>query len=81
MSRIASDPVEEIILGTSNLKESVDYWNRILDMKVLQLEPKVATLAYDENQTKLALRDVGKYFHLIILNLYLINFIRNILKV
>lgn len=53
------DPVEKISLAVSNLKNSTDYWQGLLKMKVIKQSNKTVELTYGEGQTILELCDIG----------------------
>jgi catechol-2,3-dioxygenase len=54
------DPVEKISLAVSNLKNSTDYWQGLLKMKVIKQSNKTVELTYGEGQTILELCEIGK---------------------
>ncbi|XP_034251675.1 glyoxalase domain-containing protein 4 [Thrips palmi] len=53
------DPVEKISLAVSNLDKSIEYWQGLLQMKVLKKSDKAVQLTYGENQAVLELCDIG----------------------
>ncbi|KAJ9590658.1 hypothetical protein L9F63_016329 [Diploptera punctata] len=53
------DPVEKVILASSNLQTSIDYWNGILGLKIFDKSEKKVLLGFAEDQTKLELQDIG----------------------
>lgn len=55
-----TDPVKKISLASSNLQNSVKYWNETLGLKLLKKEEKSALFTFDEKQTSLELVDIGE---------------------
>lgn len=53
-----ADPVEKVTLACSNLKASLEFWNKLLEMNVYEQGESTALLGYSENQCKLELRDI-----------------------
>lgn len=56
---VDSDPVQKVMLASSNLQKSVDFWNGILGMKIYERGDTSVVLGYNDNQCKLELQDVG----------------------
>ncbi|KXJ29028.1 glyoxalase domain-containing protein 4 [Exaiptasia diaphana] len=54
----SGDPVQKVALGVSNLKNSLDYWHKLLGMTIVNQEDNSATLCYDTNKVKLELVQV-----------------------
>ncbi|XP_063002561.1 glyoxalase domain-containing protein 4 [Elgaria multicarinata webbii] len=56
------DRVLKVTLAVSSLQKSVDYWSRLLGMKVYEKDEgqRTALLGYAENQCKLELLDIGR---------------------
>ncbi|XP_041348876.1 glyoxalase domain-containing protein 4-like isoform X2 [Gigantopelta aegis] len=54
-----ADPVVKVALASSNLEKSIDYWTRLLGMKVYSKTDKTALLGYADDQCKLELHDIG----------------------
>ncbi|XP_065055161.1 glyoxalase domain-containing protein 4-like [Rhopilema esculentum] len=50
-----SDPVKMISLGVSNLQKSIDYWNGILGMNIINKSDKNAVLNFSDQQCSLEL--------------------------
>jgi len=44
------DPVYKITLSVSNLRKSLEYWNQLLGMNILQQSETSAELAYSDNE-------------------------------
>lgn len=55
----SDDRITRVSLASSSLKQSIDYWNRLLSLDVYDTTAKTATLGYDPNQCKLELVDIG----------------------
>ncbi|CAG9860621.1 unnamed protein product [Phyllotreta striolata] len=55
-----TDPLQSVTLNSSNLKNSIDYWNGILGLKIFQQSDKTVLLGFKENEAKLELVDIGK---------------------
>uniref|UniRef100_A0A1B0D2W8 VOC domain-containing protein n=1 Tax=Phlebotomus papatasi TaxID=29031 RepID=A0A1B0D2W8_PHLPP len=53
------DKVTKVTLHCTNLKQSLEYWVGLLDMKILCQEDNSATLSYDEKQTSLELKEIS----------------------
>lgn len=53
------DPVEKVTLASSNLQKSVNYWNKVLGLKIVNQCDKSVVVGFDENQAKLELTDIG----------------------
>ena len=45
-----TDPVYKIILSVTNLQKSLEYWNKLLGMNILQQSDTSAELGYSDNQ-------------------------------
>lgn len=56
-----TDPVQQVVLASSNLEKSVAYWKDLAGMTVYSKTDKSATLGYSETQAKLVLQDIGKH--------------------
>uniref|UniRef100_A0A8C6V4V1 Glyoxalase domain containing 4 n=1 Tax=Naja naja TaxID=35670 RepID=A0A8C6V4V1_NAJNA len=56
------DPVLKVTLAVSNLSKSVDYWSRLLGMKVYEKDEgkKKVVVGYADNQCKLELQSIGQ---------------------
>ncbi|XP_023243861.1 glyoxalase domain-containing protein 4-like [Centruroides sculpturatus] len=54
------DPVEKVILTSSNLKKSLAFWNELLGMKVYEQNDHMALLGFADNQCKLELISINK---------------------
>nr|XP_020664764.1 glyoxalase domain-containing protein 4 [Pogona vitticeps] len=56
------DPVVKVTLAVSSLPKSVDYWSKLLGMKVYDTDESKqrVLLGYAENQCKLELQSIGK---------------------
>jgi len=50
------DPVEKVILASSDLKASLDYWARLLGLKAVSKSEESVVLSYSDNQAQLELR-------------------------
>lgn len=55
-----SDPVTKVALNVTNLSKSKNYWNEILDMKIISEKDKNIILTYKENQAKLELIQIDE---------------------
>jgi catechol 2,3-dioxygenase-like lactoylglutathione lyase family enzyme len=64
-----TDPVQRVILASSNLQKSVDYWHGLLGLKLYSREGNSAIVAFDDSQAKLELKDIGKNLLWIINNI------------
>ncbi|XP_076068939.1 glyoxalase domain-containing protein 4 [Oratosquilla oratoria] len=53
------DPVKQVMLASSNLKQSLDYWHGLAGMKIFNQDDKNATLGFNDKQAKLCLKDIG----------------------
>lgn len=53
------DPVEKVALASSNLQQSIDYWNGILGLKIYSQDDNKVLLGFSDDQTKLELEDIG----------------------
>ncbi|XP_039292908.1 glyoxalase domain-containing protein 4 isoform X2 [Nilaparvata lugens] len=54
-----TDPVEKVTLASSNLSNTIKYWNGILGMKILSQQDKSVLLSFGDNQAKLEFKDIG----------------------
>jgi catechol-2,3-dioxygenase len=61
---LIKDPVEKVALASSNLQQSIDYWNGILGLKIYSQNGNKVLLGFSDDQTKLELEDIGKNFML-----------------
>lgn len=57
--KATSDPVYKVELNVSNITTSINYWSKLLRMKIVQQSDGHVELAYQDS-FRLALRDVGK---------------------
>nr|CAD7434553.1 unnamed protein product [Timema monikensis] len=57
---IDKDPIEKVSLNISNLQRSLDYWNKLLGLKIYEKSEKSVLLGFSNNQTKLELYDIGQ---------------------
>lgn len=57
----ATDPVQKVTLGVSDLQRSTRYWSALLGMKVYERNEgkKTVLLGYADHQCKLELQDIG----------------------
>lgn len=60
MQCLLKDPVEKVALASSNLQQSVDYWNGILGMKICSQNNNNVVLKFPSDQMELELEDIGK---------------------
>ncbi|XP_070591499.1 glyoxalase domain-containing protein 4 [Erythrolamprus reginae] len=60
--RAQEDPVLKVTLAVSDLSKSVDYWSKLLGMKVYKKDEgeKKVLLGYADNQCKLELQSIGR---------------------
>lgn len=56
---VNKDPVVKVSLASSNLQKSVEYWNGLLGLKLIDKTNKSALLSYAEDQANLELIDIG----------------------
>ncbi|CAM1320957.1 GLOD4 (predicted) [Pycnogonum litorale] len=56
----SDDPVKKVTVASSNLAQSVDYWNKLCGMKLYEKTEKCAVLGYADSQCKLELCDIGR---------------------
>ncbi|XP_059484443.1 glyoxalase domain-containing protein 4 [Neocloeon triangulifer] len=56
---VDTDPVQSVILGSSNLQKSLDFWHGTLGLKLLNKDEKSAVVSFGGDQAKLELRDLG----------------------
>lgn len=59
------DPVEKVTLASSNLSESIKYWNGLLGLDIFEKSEKSVTVGFDKNEAKLELLDIGKSIDLL----------------
>lgn len=71
MNYLIKDPIEKVALASSNLQQSVDYWNGILGLKIYSKNDNKVLLGFSDDQTKLELEDIGK-------NILLYNILYNL---
>ncbi|CAG2108211.1 unnamed protein product [Medioppia subpectinata] len=53
-----SDRITRVSLSSSSLDKSINYWNRLLDMKIFESTDKSALLGFNQNECKLQLIDI-----------------------
>lgn len=53
------DPVENVMLSSSNLQSTIAYWKNILELKVFNQTDNSVLLGYTDDQAKLEFRDIG----------------------
>lgn len=46
-------------LASSNLENSINYWNKTLGLKIFEQCKESVVVGFDENQAKLELIDIG----------------------
>lgn len=44
-----TDPVRSVSLSSSSIANTIQYWNKVLDMNVLANDDKFAQFSYDNN--------------------------------
>ncbi|XP_044732237.1 glyoxalase domain-containing protein 4 [Chrysoperla carnea] len=54
-----ADPVQKVTLASSSLKNTIEYWNKILGLKIFNETPKSVELGFADNQAKLEFIDIG----------------------
>lgn len=54
------DPVYKVTLSVSNLAKSLEYWNKLLGMNILQQSEASAELAYSDDQCRLELVQISE---------------------
>ena len=57
---LVKDPVEKVALASSNLQQSVDYWNGVLGLEICSQDNSKVVLKFSSDQTELELEDIGK---------------------
>jgi len=57
---LVKDPVEKVALASSNLQQSIDYWNGILGLEIGSQDNSKVVLKFPSDQTELELQDIGK---------------------
>lgn len=55
-----TDPVYKITLSVTNLQKSLEYWNKLLGMNILQQSDTSAELGYSDNQCRLELVQISE---------------------
>lgn len=60
MKYLVKDPVEKVALASSNLQQSVDYWNGVLGLEICSQDNSKVVLKFSSDQTELELEDIGK---------------------
>ena len=50
---VHTDPIYKITLSVSNLQRSLEYWNKLLGMDILQQSNASAELSYSDNQVSM----------------------------
>ncbi|KAK4300685.1 hypothetical protein Pmani_027138 [Petrolisthes manimaculis] len=53
------DPVQKVVLASSDLEHSVKYWRDLADLTLYTRTSDSATLGYADTQAKLMLKDIG----------------------
>ncbi|CAB3372339.1 Hypothetical predicted protein [Cloeon dipterum] len=53
------DPVQSVIVASSNLQRSVDFWHGTLGLQLHSKEEKAAVVSFGDGQAKLEIRDIG----------------------
>ncbi|XP_048522505.1 glyoxalase domain-containing protein 4 isoform X1 [Dendroctonus ponderosae] len=53
------DPVLNVMLASSSLEKSVNYWNGILGLTIYEKTDKSATFGFEKKATKIQLKDIG----------------------
>ncbi|XP_066995904.1 glyoxalase domain-containing protein 4 [Anabrus simplex] len=54
------DPVKKVTLASSNLANTIEYWNGILQLKIYEQTDTSVLLGFADNQAKLEFRDIGE---------------------
>lgn len=54
------DPVEKVNLASSNLSKSLEFWNKLLGLKIYKQSDDMALLGFADDQCKLELTDIKK---------------------
>lgn len=60
MKYLVKDPVEKVALASSNLQQSIDYWNGILGLEISSQDNSKVVLKFPSDHTELELQDIGK---------------------
>lgn len=55
------------MLSSTNLSKSVKFWKDILGLKIFNETEAFVELGFSDDQAKLKLKDIGKYFGVIVL--------------
>lgn len=55
-----SDPVEKVTLASTDLKKSIEYWNKTLGLKLYENDSSHAIVGFADDQAKLELKAIGK---------------------
>lgn len=53
--------MEKVTLASSNLGNSIKYWNEILGLRIFDKSEKKVVLGFDENEAKLELQEIGEF--------------------
>lgn len=54
------DPVYKVTLSVSSLRKSLEYWNKLLGMSIIQQSDTSAELAYSDNQCRIELVQISE---------------------
>ncbi|XP_071522345.1 glyoxalase domain-containing protein 4-like isoform X2 [Panulirus ornatus] len=54
------DPVQQVVLASSNLERSVNYWRDLAGLTMYKKTDKAATFGFGDTQAKLVLQDIGE---------------------
>ncbi|CAH0390606.1 unnamed protein product [Bemisia tabaci] len=54
------DPVEKVTLASTDLKKSIEYWNKTLGLKLYENDSSHAIVGFADDQAKLELKAIGE---------------------
>lgn len=54
------DPIEKVTLASSNLNKTINYWNGLLGLKLVQKSAKSVSVSFGDNQCVLEFKDIGR---------------------
>lgn len=72
---IILDPVLNVKLSSTNLTKSVNFWKDILSLKIFNQTETFVELGFGDDQAKLILKDIGKYFSFIVIYFVLFEYL------
>lgn len=54
------DPVQKVTVASSNLANSIKFWNDVLGLSIFEQTSESVIVGFDKDQAKLELRDIGQ---------------------